>query len=556
MPGYHAPIASSRKPHETEALRPSVGAVVIAGIGLVAFLVSARAWAFLCDDAFISFRYADNLAEHGALVFNPTLPERVEGYTNFLWVVVLGGLSWLGIPPPVAAPALTVLASAVGLVAVTGLTLALRRRFGEPGGRLRAIDLLPALLLSVTPEYVVWSHSGLETSTAGALVLGSMWAWTRDRWPLAAGLCAAAGLVRPDTLVPIAAFGLAWLAVVGVPSLRREGVAALRSLRWRSLAAALAIFVVPVVAHLLWRYAYYGQWLPNTWAVKQAGRLLRDTWGVDYVRAWVSGVGLVYFVPLFVMVRARHLLLAVPAAASVAYAWWIGGDFMAYGRFLLPATACVFGLVGWLLADAARRLHVVSRRFPALRHAPLLLGLGLFVAGAGSARTRWVADRQTPEGWLEGRWEGVTTMDRFARVGWAAGRFMHEHLPPGTLVTVGAAGAVPYGSRLPTLDAYGLVDPEIAHLPGVKPLSGKGARPGHQLYAPQGYIRKRDPDLLCHVGYRGATRPTRRHMRRGYTRGYAWACMEPEGDARFDPGFYCCLRPIDRVVGPFGASAP
>jgi hypothetical protein len=42
---------------------------------------------FVSDDAYISFRYARNLAEHGQLVFN--LGERVEGYTNFLWTVLL-----------------------------------------------------------------------------------------------------------------------------------------------------------------------------------------------------------------------------------------------------------------------------------------------------------------------------------------------------------------------------------------------------------------------------------------------------------------------------------
>jgi arabinofuranosyltransferase len=379
---------------------------------------------------------------------------------------------------------------------------------------------------------------------------------TVGRWRLAAGVAAAAGLVRPDALLPIAAFGLAWIAVVGGPRLRHEGTAAVRSLPWRSLSIAAAIFAVPLVAHLLWRHAYYGQWLPNTWAVKQAGRLLRDTWGVDYVRAWVSGVGLVYVVPLVIMVRARHLLLLVPAAATVAYAWWVGGDFMAYGRFVVPATACLFGLVGWLLADAGHRLQRVSGRFPALRHAPLLLGLGLFAAGARSAHARWDADVAKPDGWLDGRWEGVTAMDRFARFGWAAGRAMRDTLPPDTLVTVGAAGAVPYGSRLPTLDAFGLVDPWIARWPNLEPRTSKGARPGHQFWAPPAYLRERDPDLMCHVGWRGPVAPDRRHIRQSYRRGNTWACFDLTGEDLPQPGYYCCLRGIHRVVGPFGASEP
>ena len=51
----------------------------------LAWLASA-AW-FLCDEAFISFRYARNLVEGHGLVFNPG--ERVEGYANFPWVLEL-----------------------------------------------------------------------------------------------------------------------------------------------------------------------------------------------------------------------------------------------------------------------------------------------------------------------------------------------------------------------------------------------------------------------------------------------------------------------------------
>ena len=53
--------------------------------GLLAWL-SHVAW-FLCDDAFISFRYARNLLKGHGLVFNPG--EYVEGYSNFLWTLEL-----------------------------------------------------------------------------------------------------------------------------------------------------------------------------------------------------------------------------------------------------------------------------------------------------------------------------------------------------------------------------------------------------------------------------------------------------------------------------------
>ena len=53
----------------------------------VGFIIHALFFNFLNDDAFISFRYADNLVRNGELVFNPG--ERVEGYTNFLWTMMM-----------------------------------------------------------------------------------------------------------------------------------------------------------------------------------------------------------------------------------------------------------------------------------------------------------------------------------------------------------------------------------------------------------------------------------------------------------------------------------
>lgn len=522
-----------------------------------AFVVHARAWEFLCDDAFISFRYARNLAEQGALVFNPG--ERVEGYTNFLWVVVLAACHALGVAPPRAAPVLTGLGALAGLVAAVLVASVLRRRLGGSSDpRLHALDLVPAALLVSLPEHMVWAHGGLETSWAAALVLGSIAAWSSDRPRLAAGLAAAAALLRPDALLPLAVFGLAWLGVVSAPVLVRERRAALARLPRRRLVQAALVLVVPVLVHLLWRRSYYGAWLPNTWFIKAHGALLRDTYGQAYVLAWLHALPLAYTAPLALLLRPRHLLLVLPLVAIVAYGWSVGGDFMAYGRFYAAATGLYAALVGWLLADAARLL---ARIAPARMAATLPVLLGLLVAAASGQRAhaRWQADMARPSGWLDGQWEGVAAMDRFARVGLAVGEWMHDNLPPDTLVSVGAAGAVPYGAGLPVIDAYGLVDPGLARLPKLRPHAGAGARPGHQIIAPASYIKARDPDLSCHVGFRGERPPGERRAHPAFRDGYVWACIEPPpvpdpraADGWLDVGVYCCRRPQGRVVGPFG----
>ncbi|HEY4491844.1 MAG TPA: hypothetical protein VI958_07560, partial [Acidobacteriota bacterium] len=54
-----------------------------------------RRW--VTDDIFIGFRYAQNLVDGRGLVYNTG--ERVEGYTNFLWVLIMAGGLLVGIKP-------------------------------------------------------------------------------------------------------------------------------------------------------------------------------------------------------------------------------------------------------------------------------------------------------------------------------------------------------------------------------------------------------------------------------------------------------------------------
>ncbi|PCC70492.1 hypothetical protein SAMN02745121_06589 [Nannocystis exedens] len=518
--------------------RGQKSAVALAVATAAALLLHARAWRFVCDDAYISFRYAWNLAQHGALEYN--LGERVEGYTNFLWVVVLALGTCLGALPEALAPWLTQLGALAGAAATVVLVRALRGASGWTPA-----DLIPAMLLAAAPEYVVWAHGGLETSWAAASTIAAMAATASGRWRAAGLATALAGLTRPDAVLPIGVFVATW-SIGHVLGGRRDR---LPSLREAAMAAALA--GGPLLGHLLWRWTYYGEWLPNTWAIKQHGRLLRDTFGVAYVTAWASALRLVWLAPLALLLRARHAALALPIAAVLAYAWSVGGDFMAYGRFLMVATALTAGAVGWLLVEAGERL--LGPRGPATATG---VGIALAAVLGVMSRERLLKDRATPTGWLDGRWEGVTAMDRFARERVAAGTWFKEHVPEDIVISVGAAGALPYASRLRAVDVYGLVDRwprEVEVRPQVK------ARPGHQLMAPQAVILARDPDLFCHVGHVGPKRPSPAAAQgRGFGRDMVWACAEPgavadprEPGGVLEVGYYCCLRRRGRPVGPF-----
>ena len=80
---------------------------------------------FLCDDAYITFRYARNLAEGRGLIFNRGVDPPVEGYSEFLWAVVLAGGLKLGLAPMLLA---RVLSLAGGALLIHGTLRLLARR--------------------------------------------------------------------------------------------------------------------------------------------------------------------------------------------------------------------------------------------------------------------------------------------------------------------------------------------------------------------------------------------------------------------------------------------
>ncbi|HSN29891.1 MAG TPA: hypothetical protein VLT45_26570, partial [Kofleriaceae bacterium] len=128
---------------------------IVAGAAALA-LAHALSKTWLCDDAFISFRYADHLAHGHGLVFN--LGERVEGDTNFLWTL------WIAVGRVLGA-------DAPGWAIVWGLAC-YAAAFALLTRRSLQIDDLPTASLFAA-AHVAWAEfatSGLETSAYTLLV--------------------------------------------------------------------------------------------------------------------------------------------------------------------------------------------------------------------------------------------------------------------------------------------------------------------------------------------------------------------------------------------------
>ncbi len=382
-------------------------------LGLLLFLpwlallgwMAEASW-FLTDDAFISFRYARNLLEGHGLVFNPG--ERVEGYSNFLWVLELAAL-WgaFGLRPEHAAPWLSTVFTAATLAAM--LWWAAR----SPALSHRWLVAWMALgLVCGSATFAVWtSGGGLETRQFTFFVVLAVvcLGLHRDRRPglLAASLSLAlAALTRPEgPLIAACCFG--WFVFQ-----RRVDTGRWRP-DWRDVASLGAPFIVIVAAHYLFRYGYYGEWLPNTYHAKHVRPWYEA--GFRYLWAAVLETGLYLLAPLALAGlwarwrTARDGTCALAPACVVVHAAYvarIGGDHFEWRPLdfhwpllAVPAAAGIARLGAWAAACPHPGSPPPPPRFrlagnPGMRPGPVRTRTVLRRGHAGRAAVRVRQERQ------------------------------------------------------------------------------------------------------------------------------------------------------------------
>ncbi|MFD2397718.1 hypothetical protein ACFSVJ_14470 [Prauserella oleivorans] len=163
--------------------------IAVLTLALTFSLVHQLLFATIPDDAYITFRYARNIADGYGPVFN--LGETVEGYPNFLWVVLLAlPRAMFGVE---VEPTAVVLGTLCALGCVLAAYVLANRivRLVVPDG-LPALGVAAAVVTAGAGSLAAYGPSGLETPLYVLLVLTVVHAlagdtrWRRvcwSRWP-------------------------------------------------------------------------------------------------------------------------------------------------------------------------------------------------------------------------------------------------------------------------------------------------------------------------------------------------------------------------------------
>jgi len=411
------------------------------------------------DDAYITFRYARNLAEGLGLVYNPG--EWVLGTTAPLWAVLLAGGYKLGITDlPWLATSVAAVCDAASVALLVRCALAMGWR---PLGA-----AFVGLAWAVNPMSIAFATGGMETSFFVLLSLVTLGlAATRKNAPMGAGLAGVAMLVRPEgALLAAVVVGWTWLT-------RRS----------QTVLAALAA-ATPMALGALTFWQRYGSPLPNSVAAKQ----------VAYLQAWPFENAVALLLQAGLPGWSTYLLAQLPAAVGLGLALFgLGALAVLIHRGLpwlqhrslpwLPFAAFATLYIAFYVAVGLRGV----RLFPwylvpiepfyllgAAAGLAALTGRGPFALAGSAGESPAARSALGGSSWLA----ALLVLWQLPAVDWRqpllpagenhareqvmldVGHGLADSLPPTAVIAAPEIGALGYASNRRILDTVGLVSPE------------------------------------------------------------------------------------------------
>ncbi len=454
------------------------------GVAVLLFGVVIFQTAWLAEDAFVTFRTVDNFVHGYGLTWN--VAERVQAYSNPLWMLLLIPFYWLSGEIYYTATALSL---AVSLAAV----VAFIARFVVSG----RVALLAACVLVCSKAFTDYSTSGLENPLTHLLLVVFYAVFLdRNRDPNAIWQLALLGALGAVNRLDAAVFFAPPLAYVLWNHWGRRAI------------RGFCVGLTPLILWELFSLVYYGFLFPNTayaklgTGVPLAARLAR---GVSYLHnslvidPWTFSVIVLALVIVWQKRDLGTLSLAAGVVLYLLYTVYIGGDFMS-GRFLAApfwgAVILLFHCGDFRRPATSLALFSATMLVAALvPYTPLLSGVdyapeqadlhrderGKFYQNTGLLRSLLrEEDGPFPDHWWAERARQVRGGNLQPQIipGLVEGMLIQPAMYDSTIVAVwmniGFSGYYA-GPGVHIVDAIGLSDPFLARLPSREdPYTGAG----------------------------------------------------------------------------------
>ncbi|MCP4764235.1 MAG: hypothetical protein GY870_20850 [archaeon] len=452
---------------------------------LIFLLILLLAWSnrFILDDAFISFRYANNFINGSGLTWNSG--EHIEGYTNFLWTILMAVPIFFGISP-------ILFSQVLGILLIMG-SFVFTYKLSDILHGSKWLALSTVIILGTNYTFSAFATGGLETQlqtflfiafTYLAFIITGEPIGNRIHFLILSILFSMAILTRLDSIIPISI-----IFVLVIVHLFFKQAVSLQEKIIQTVLMCLPTLLI-VGSWLIWKINYYDAILPNTFHVKITS-LTSLKRGLLYIYNFLESYKLLFLLPIItvsffksyhdkkILTSHKHIIvLLLINILWCIYLILIGGDFIEF-RFFVPILPFVFILIIFCISSIRDSYIIIailiSIIFGSIYHRYNFIHSNE-IESIGLLRTQIESENQN---WDE--------------IGKILKKLFSNQIPEVTIATT-AAGAIPYYSGLRTIDMHGLNDKWIAKN-GIL----MGSRPGHQRYATYDYLIQRGVNLV--IGY-------------------------------------------------------
>lgn len=475
--------------------KPDTRVFGFAALGLLAIALYyyASSFSFIQDDSFITYRYVKNFTEGNGLVFN--IGEKVEGYTCFLWVILLAGVKKLGFNFISASQSLGIISS---LLTLLFTFLISSRIFPKDKGTLYnfVFSIIAVIMLAANGSFAYWTVSGMETGLFGMLVTLGVFLYLKEmkeqklNTPWSSAVFLLASLTRPEGNI-IFAVTVLHKVFLAIRTPKDESGSGIKSLLNRYNLTWAAMYVVPALIYMIWRYSYYGYLFPNTFYAKTGSSLEYFKTGADYLWGFMQaygGYGVLAAVSLLTLRDKKrfneYLYLVMVFYIFCIYIVFVGGDVLRPNRFFVPLMPVFFILVQEGLNQIA---ELLDKSREALMGAALVL-----LAVLGFSYYTYKNEFETIKQY------SVLENGLVEKMKLTATWLKNKQTQAGRPLVVGTTtiGAISYYSDVTLIDMLGLTDKEVAHNPRPIPeISSKDVGWRERNYNVD-YVLSRKPDYI------------------------------------------------------------
>ena len=449
------------------------GIIIIFSFILLVFLINIfhLQFTYLIDDAYISFRYADNFVQGKGLVYNEG--EKVEGYTNFLWVILISGFMKMNLSPVIISKILGILFGFLSLIIAFYISKETNKKKED------VYNFIPCLFLICNSSYCVWTTGGLETHLFGFLVLLGVFFYLEGIYNRKSNIYSSlfyvfACMSRPE--------GILFVFVSFIHRLIL-GIIKKNKIYLKDAFLFIGSFIILLLPYLLFKLWYYGEILPNTFYVKVvSGQEVYNAGKFYLTEFFTKNFNILLIVNLVVLciysvkeVWFSYLIsLILPFCI---YIFLVGGDHFPCFRFFVPILPLLCILVGG-------SFRIMEQRFKGYRiivysFIILTTTYSLYYSFTSSPTGSQSKDLVLRDNEVEK--ERIDT-----------GMWLAEKLPSTTSIAINPAGIIPFYTRFQTIDMLGLNDKHIARKKVDKLTTGAI---GH-LKFDSDYVLSKYPDLI------------------------------------------------------------